>query len=233
MPAARSPFRPPAASATRDPDQEIGVVGPTTFRFMREVECSYGVNHYMLKQPKISPRMRAILFDWMVEVCQEFALKRQTWHMATNYTDRYLATSPSVEKEELQLIGVTALFISAKLEEIYPPRASDFALTTGGAFSKRAMFLMEQQMLRVFAWRLNPPTGFDWVNIYIHQCLGFAQEFSACVSEQKWGPIEALSDEECLRVSLTQQTPHNCEIFPFVLLRRTMEVLDFAMLDIG
>ena len=59
---------PGSASATRDPDQEIGVVGPTTFRFMREVECSYGVNHYMLKQPKISPRMRAILFDWMVEV---------------------------------------------------------------------------------------------------------------------------------------------------------------------
>jgi len=35
--------------------------------------------------------MRLILFDWMMEVCEEFMLKRETYYMAINYVDRYLA----------------------------------------------------------------------------------------------------------------------------------------------
>ena len=87
---------------------------------------------------------------------------------------------------------MTALFVAAKLEEIYPPRAQDFALTTGGAFGVDVMFAMEQRMLRCFEWRLAPPTGFAWVNIYIHQCLAFAQRFSTAVRTQVSGHRQLL-----------------------------------------
>lgn len=32
--------------------------------------------------------MRAILLDYMQEVCAEFGLKRETFHLSMNYADR-------------------------------------------------------------------------------------------------------------------------------------------------
>jgi hypothetical protein len=34
--------------------------------------------------------MRLLLFDWMMEVCDEFALTRETYHLASTYTDLFL-----------------------------------------------------------------------------------------------------------------------------------------------
>ena len=35
--------------------------------------------------------MRAILFDWLMEVAEEFMLKRDAYYIALNYIDRYIA----------------------------------------------------------------------------------------------------------------------------------------------
>ena len=40
--------------------------------------------------------MRAILIDWMMEVSNEFMLKKETLYLAINYTDRYLSKVPNV-----------------------------------------------------------------------------------------------------------------------------------------
>jgi hypothetical protein len=32
-----------------------------------------------------------MLVDWMMEVCDEFALTRETFHLAVNYVDLYLS----------------------------------------------------------------------------------------------------------------------------------------------
>ena len=59
-------------------------------------QCMYRREHvfhphprYMDAQPHLQPRMRAILFDWMMEVGQEFSLGRETLHLAFNATERY------------------------------------------------------------------------------------------------------------------------------------------------
>lgn len=45
---------------------------------------------YLYKQRNITPKMREILIDWMIEVCEEFMLKRETLHISVNFIDRYL-----------------------------------------------------------------------------------------------------------------------------------------------
>ena len=45
--------------------------------------------------------MRAILVDWMMEVCSEFHLKRETFHLAVAYLDRHLSRSETVPKLKL------------------------------------------------------------------------------------------------------------------------------------
>lgn len=49
------------------------------------------------------------MLDWTMEVCFELGLKRQTWWLASNLTDRYLNCNPRIQEKELQLIGVTCL----------------------------------------------------------------------------------------------------------------------------
>lgn len=34
--------------------------------------------------------LRAILVDWIMEVCKEFTLKRETFHLAVHNMDRYI-----------------------------------------------------------------------------------------------------------------------------------------------
>ena len=96
---------------------------------MKEKELGYMPSARYLSgqfQPQLNVRMRAILIDWMIEVCQEFRLKRETLHYAVNFVDRYLSKVAEVRRGSLQLVGVTALFIASKIEEIYPPQAMHF-----------------------------------------------------------------------------------------------------------
>jgi len=53
------------------------------------------------KQANITVNMRAILVDWMMEVSEEFGLKRETYHIAINLVDRYLSNSLHIKKRDL------------------------------------------------------------------------------------------------------------------------------------
>ena len=112
--------------------------------------------------------------------------------MAVNYVDRYLSRQATpTRKSELQLIGVSALFFAAKLEEIYPPKLAEFAYVTDSACTEMEMREMELMMLKVrtrragpndritvresrtnkqfqkLQWELSPPTAIQWLNLYL------------------------------------------------------------------
>jgi hypothetical protein len=53
------------------------------------------------QQPQITHVMRAVLIDWLVEVCKEFTLKRETLHLAIHNFDRYMSRKDCVPKSEL------------------------------------------------------------------------------------------------------------------------------------
>ena len=82
-------------------------------------------------------------------MCEVYRLHRETFYLATDFIDRYLTITKDVEKQQLQLMGVTALFIAAKLEEIYPPKINEFAYVTDGACSEDCILEQELVMLKV------------------------------------------------------------------------------------
>nr|CBZ41227.1 Cyclin E delta protein [Oikopleura dioica] len=118
--------------------------------------------------PEVTPRMRSVLIDWLMEVSEVYRLHRNTVYNAVTYVDRYLSrqTHP-VRKNELQLIGVSALFFSAKLEEIYPPKLVDFAYVTDSACTEVEIREMELIMLKKLQWELSTPTAVSWLNLYL------------------------------------------------------------------
>ena len=79
--------------------------------------------------------MRLLLVDWMMEVCDEFALSRETFHLSSTYVDLYL-TRKYCPIEKLQLLGASSLLLACKMEEIICPRVKDFAYATDNGFNK-------------------------------------------------------------------------------------------------
>jgi len=119
------------------------------------------------RHPQITPKMRAVLFEWISEVCEVYKLHRETFYICMDFVDRYLSEESHMPKSRLQLLGITALFIAAKLEEIYPPQVKDFAFVTDRACTVEQILAMELVMLQVLNWTLSPVTVNHWLMLYL------------------------------------------------------------------
>lgn len=71
------------------------------------------VPNYMEKvQNDVSPNMRAILVDWLVEVSEEYKLVSDTLYLTVSYVDRVLS-SFAISRSKLQLVGVSCMLIAS------------------------------------------------------------------------------------------------------------------------
>ena len=154
----------------------------------------------------LQPRMRAILLDWLIEVCEVYRLHRETFYLAVDFIDRFLGVAPTVPKNRLQLIGVTCLFIGAKIEEIYPPKLQEFAYVTDGACTEEEILQMELMVLKGLNWGLSPMTPNSWMRLYMQICNGSRKPFDESFSLPAYSGL------------------------PF---SRAMQLVDLCMLDIG
>lgn len=57
--------------------------------------------------------MRLVLIDWLIEVAEEYRLQDQTLFLAVFYLERCIAKPVQVNRNTLQLLGITCLFIAA------------------------------------------------------------------------------------------------------------------------
>ena len=114
---------------------------------------------YIEHQPDISERMRAILVDWLIEVHLKFKLRAETLFLTVNLIDRFLSRA-KVERSKLQLVGVTAMMLASKYEEIYPPQVADFAYITDKAVTKQEILEMEFNFIHVLDFNLQTTSSF-------------------------------------------------------------------------
>uniref|UniRef100_A0A3B3CB77 Cyclin B1 n=1 Tax=Oryzias melastigma TaxID=30732 RepID=A0A3B3CB77_ORYME len=82
--------------------------------------------------------------------------QEETMYMTVGIIDRFLQDHP-VPKKQLQLVGVTAMFLASKYEEMYPPEISDFAYVTDRAYTTAQIRDMEMTILRVLKFQLGRP----------------------------------------------------------------------------
>lgn len=101
--------------------------------------------------------MRANLVDTLVDAHLKFKLLPQTLFKAVAILDRMLSKN-EVTKSRLHLMGVAALFISSKYEEIYPPQPKSFVALSKG-YSSGELIDMEGKALKVFDFNLVFPTS--------------------------------------------------------------------------
>ena len=92
-------------------------VSDTGLIFLLIQQELFPLTNYMEKQQDITPQMRAILVDWLVEVQECFELYHETLYLGVKLLDHFLERS-TIKRDELQLVGATTLLISSKIEVI-------------------------------------------------------------------------------------------------------------------
>ncbi|KAF8084771.1 hypothetical protein N665_0701s0001 [Sinapis alba] len=112
-----------------------------------------------------------VLVDWLVEVAEEYKLLPETLYLTVSYIDRFLSLK-TVNKQRLQLVGVSAMLIASKYEEISPPKVDDFCYITDNTFSKQDVVKMEADILLALQFEMGRPT----VNSFIRRFTRVAQE---------------------------------------------------------
>jgi len=63
-------------------------------------------------QTDVTPNMRSILVDWLVEVAEEYKLVSDTLYLTISYVDRFLSVK-ALNRQRLQLLGVSAMLVAS------------------------------------------------------------------------------------------------------------------------
>jgi cyclin B len=137
------------------------------YRHFREKEMKTSVRPiYMENQSHINERMRSILVDWLVEVHLKFKLVPETLYLTVNIIDRYLERV-EVSRPKLQLVGVTALLLASKYEEIYPPELRDLVYICDRAYSNEQILEMEERILKALEYQITIPSAHAFLVRYL------------------------------------------------------------------
>ncbi|KAK5606188.1 G2/mitotic-specific cyclin-B2 [Crenichthys baileyi] len=126
------------------------------YTYLHLLEIQQAVRADYMKGSEITANMRAILIDWLIQVHSRFQLLQETLYLTVAILDRFLQVQP-VSRRKLQLVGVTAMLVACKYEEMYCPEVGDFSYITDDAFTKPQILEMEQVVLRKLNFQLGRP----------------------------------------------------------------------------
>ncbi|XP_073133993.1 cyclin-B2-3-like [Henckelia pumila] len=121
---------------------------------------------YMENQSDINERMRGILIDWLIEVHYKFELMEETLYLTVNLIDRFLALQ-SVVRKKLQLVGVTAMLLACKYEEVSVPVVEDLILISDRAYCRKEVLDMEKLMINTLQFNLSVPTPYVFMRRFL------------------------------------------------------------------
>ncbi|CAD8050344.1 unnamed protein product [Paramecium primaurelia] len=151
-------------------NSQIGGFSQETLQVLMLQEIEYAPNCDYLQsiQTQITPLMRAILMDWMIEVCSVYLMKRDTYYLAVAYVDSYLSKK-AITKPELQLLGTASMLIASKMEEVESKNPQDFEKASNYGYSIEKIYEMEKEICKILQWHLNIPTINLWIEFYTNQ----------------------------------------------------------------
>lgn len=133
------------------------------FDYMKELEISTLPNpDYMSSQQELDWNMRAILVDWMIEVHHKFRLLPETLYLSVNIIDRFLSLRV-VSLVKLQLVGIVAMFIAAKYEEIVAPSVKNFIYMSDDGYTEDEILKAERHVLSVLEFNLRYPSPMSFL----------------------------------------------------------------------
>ncbi|GLT31985.1 hypothetical protein SLA2020_066820 [Shorea laevis] len=114
---------------------------------------------YMSIQTDITPHMRGILINWLIEVHFKFDLMQETLYLMVTLLDQYLS-QVQIRRNEMQLVGLTSLLLASKYEDFWHPRIKELISISAETYTGDQMLGMEKLILKKLRFRLNSPTPY-------------------------------------------------------------------------
>lgn len=172
-------------------------------QYLQSLEAEEGrrpLTDYLEKvQKDVNLAMRDILLDWLVEVAEEYKLVSDTLYLTVSYIDRFLSQN-SINRNKLQLLGVSSMLVASKYEEIGPPHVEDFCYITDNTYSREEVVEMERDVLKFLNFELGTPTIKTFLRIFTRiaqeksEFFSLQMEFLGCYLAEL-----SLLDYGCLR----------------------------------
>lgn len=147
-----------------DPNQ-ISHYAFDIFNYLKSREGHYKIDDYIVKQTNLTKFMRSLLVDWMVEVQESFELTHETLYLAVKIVDKYLS-KVIIDKNTLQLVGATSLFIASKFDERSPPVLDDIVYVGDQAYTERNVIEAEIKILKTLDFDLGFPLSYRFLRRY-------------------------------------------------------------------
>lgn len=133
------------------------------FEYLQELEKATMPNpEYMDHQENLEWHLRGVLVDWLIEVHTRFHLLPETIFLAVNIIDRFLSARV-VELDKLQLVGITAMFIASKYEEVLSPHVQNFKHVADDGFSEEEILKAERFVLAALNYDLSYPNPMNFL----------------------------------------------------------------------
>ncbi|XP_078161011.1 cyclin-B2-2-like [Carex rostrata] len=134
--------------------------------YWRSEDLSCVDPNYMSNQSDINERMRGILIDWLIEVHYKLELLDETLFLTVNLIDRFLALH-DVMRKKLQLVGVTALLLACKYEEVTVPVVEDLIIICDRAYTRTDLLQMERLMVNTLQFNMSVPTPYVFMKRFL------------------------------------------------------------------
>ncbi|KAL6965562.1 hypothetical protein U1Q18_036614 [Sarracenia purpurea var. burkii] len=109
-------------------------------------------------------------YYWIMEVHLKFDLMQETLYLTITLLDRYLSLV-TIKKNELQLVGLTALLLASKYEDFWHPRVLDLISISAESYTRDQMLRMEKAILKKLKFRLNAPTPYVFMLKFLRAAL--------------------------------------------------------------
>lgn len=129
--------------------------------------------NYFKLQTEINSKMRIILIDWLFEVNNKLKFREETFYTTIYIIDAYLSKK-FIQRKKFQLLGVTALYIATKLNEIFSGSVKDYVFMTDRAYNEIDIISMESDICKTLNF-----------NFLVPHCLSFFQIFSKKIGFDK------------------------------------------------
>ena len=131
-------------------------------------------NTYFQFQTDINNKMRAILIDWLIEVHLKFSFKPETLYITIYIIDSYLSLK-KIERCNFQLLGVAALLIACKQNEIIFHKLKEYVYITDNAYTENDIKNMEYKILRTLNFNILNPSSLSFYEIFCNK-FGLSQD---------------------------------------------------------
>ena len=117
-------------------------------------------------QTEVTEKMRSILIKWIISVHHQKLLTSETLFNCVKYVDIVLSKQ-SIPKNELQLLGATALWMAAKLDERKSVKTTELAELCSENYEKSRFCQYETLIINALDYNLQFPTVKSFLRRYL------------------------------------------------------------------